>query len=353
MKVSKKFGMGLLALGLCTTLVACGSNDKGDKKESKGSDGQHTVALVTDLGGVDDKSFNQSAWEGLQEWGKTNKLEKGNGGYNYYQSNSDSEFDTNINTALNDGFETIFGIGYKLKPAIDAAAAANADKNFVLIDDQIDGKDNVASVVFKDNEAAYLAGIAAAMTTKSNKVGFVGGQEGDVIGRFDAGFEAGVKSVNKDIDVSSSYVGSFGDAPKGKATAEAMYGKGIDIIYHASGDTGNGVFTAAKDIIKADKDKKVWVIGVDRDQTAEGKEGELNVTLTSTLKGVSKVVQDLATQANDGKFPGGEHLVYGLKEDGVDLSEGQLSDEIKEAVNKAKEEIKEGKIEVPEKPAKK
>lgn len=350
MKISKKLGMAVLALGLSTTLVACGGGSK-DKKEESTKSG-HSVALVTDLGGVDDKSFNQSAWEGLQAWGKDNKLEKGNGGYNYYQSNSDSEFDTNINTALNDGFGTIFGIGFKLKPAIESAASANADKNFVLIDDQIDGKDNVASVVFKDNEAAYLAGIAAAMTTKTDKIGFVGGQEGDVIGRFDAGFTAGAKSVNPDIEVTSTYVGSFGDAPKGKAAAEAMYGKGIDIIYHAAGDTGNGVFTAAKDIVKADSKKDVWVVGVDRDQTAEGKEGDRNVTLTSTLKGVSQVVQDMATQANEGKFPGGEHLVYGLKEDGVDLTDGQLSDEIKEAVAKAKEGIKTGDIEVPEKPEK-
>lgn len=350
MKVSKKLGMAVLALGLSTTLVACGGGSK-DKKEGA-ADAGHSVALVTDLGGVDDKSFNQSAWEGLQAWGKDNKLEKGNGGYNYYQSNSDSEFDTNINTALNDGFNTIFGIGFKLKPAIESAASANADKNFVLIDDQIDGKDNVASVVFKDNEAAYLAGIAAAMTTKSDKIGFVGGQEGDVIGRFDAGFTAGAKSVNKDIEVTINYVGSFGDAPKGKAAAEAMYGKGIDVIYHAAGDTGNGVFTAAKDIIKADAKKDVWVVGVDRDQEDQGKEGDRNVTLTSTLKGVSQVVQDMATQANEGKFPGGEHLVYGLKEEGVDLTDGQLSDEIKGAVSKAKEGIKSGKIEVPEKPEK-
>lgn len=348
MKVSKKLGMAVLALGLSTTLVACGGSK--DKKESSSSDAGHSVALVTDLGGVDDKSFNQSAWEGLQAWGKEKKLEKGNGGYNYYQSNSDSEFDTNINTALNDGFSTIFGIGFKLKPAIESAATANADKNFVLIDDQIDGKDNVASVVFKDNEAAYLAGIAAAMTTKTNKLGFIGGQEGDVIGRFDAGFAAGAKSVNPDIEVTSNYVGSFGDAPKGKAAAEAMYGKGIDIIYHAAGDTGNGVFTAAKDIVKADNKKDVWVIGVDRDQEDQGKEGDRNVTLTSTLKGVSQVVQDMATQANTGKFPGGEHLVYGLKEEGVDLTDGQLSDEIKAAVTKAKESIKSGDIKVPEKP---
>ncbi|QIL45971.1 BMP family ABC transporter substrate-binding protein [Vagococcus coleopterorum] len=350
MKVTKKLGMAVLALGLTTTLVACGGGSK-DKKDN--AQGDHSVALVTDLGGVDDKSFNQSAWEGLQAWGKDHDMKKGNGGFNYYQSNSDSEFDTNINTAMNDGFNTVFGIGFKLKPAIESAAAANADKNFVLIDDQIEGKDNVASVIFKDHEAAYLAGIAAAMTTESNKIGFVGGQEGDVIGRFEAGFNAGAKSVNKDIEITNTYVGSFGDAPKGKATAEAMYGSGVDVIYHASGDTGNGVFTAAKDIVKADKDKKVWVIGVDRDQEAEGKEGDLNVTLTSTLKGVSKVVQDLSTQAFDGKFPGGEQLVYGLKEDGVDLSKGQLNEEITAAVEKAKEEIKAGTIEVPAVPEKK
>lgn len=357
MKTSKKIGMGLLTLGLAATLVACGSGKdaKTDESAAGGKDkvSDFSAALVTDLGGVDDKSFNQSAWEGLQEWGKEAGKEKGTGGFNYYQSNSDSEFTPNLNSAIDDGFNLVFGIGFKLQPAIEEIAGANSETEFVIIDSVVEGKDNVASVVFKDNEASYLAGIAAAKTTKTNKVGFVGGQEGEVIGRFEAGFVAGAKSVNKDIDVDVQYAGSFGDAAKGKTIAQAMYKGGIDVIFHASGDTGNGVFSEAIDIMKTNPENPVWVIGVDRDQEAEGEYDGKNVTLTSTLKGVGTAVKDLSEKAEAGNFPGGETMVYGLKDGGVDLTDGQLTDEIKTAVEAAKEEIKEGKVEVAEAPEKK
>lgn len=342
-----------LAVALTLTLTACGgSKDKGGaaKDETKKEGGDYSAALVTDLGGIGDKSFNQSAWEGLQEWGKANDKEKGTGGFNYYQSNSDSDFSPNLNTAINDGFSTIFGIGFKLQPAVEEIAKSNQDTEFVIIDSVIEGQDNVASVVFKDNEASYLAGIAAAKTTKTNKVGFVGGQEGEVIGRFQAGFEAGVKSVNPDITIDSQYAGSFGDAAKGKSIAAAMYKSGVDVIFHASGDTGNGVFSEARDIMKNKPEEKVWVIGVDRDQEAEGEYDGGNVTLTSTLKGVGTVVNDLATKAQDGEFPGGETIVYGLKDGGVDLTKGQLDDEVQKAVDEAKEKVIAGDVEVPEKP---
>ncbi|MBO0430271.1 BMP family protein [Vagococcus fluvialis] len=342
-----------LAVALTLTLTACGgSKDKGGaaKDETKKEGGDYSAALVTDLGGIDDKSFNQSAWEGLQEWGKDNGKEKGTGGFNYYQSNSDSDFSPNLNTAINDGFSTIFGIGFKLQPAVEEIAPANKDTEFVIIDSVIEGQDNVASVIFKDNEAAYLAGIAAAKTTKTNKVGFVGGQEGEVIGRFEAGFKAGVESVNKDIKIDSQYAGSFGDAAKGKSIAAAMYKSGVDVIFHASGDTGNGVFAEAKDIMKTKPEEKVWVIGVDRDQEAEGEYDGGNVTLTSTLKGVGTAVNDLATKAQKGEFPGGETIIFGLKDGGVDLTKGQLDDEVQKAVDEAKEKVISGDVEVPEKP---
>lgn len=208
----------------------------------------------------------------------------------------------------------------------------------------------MVSVIFKDHEAAFLAGVAAAKTTETKKLGFVGGQEGEVIGRFEAGFIAGVKAVDPDIDVKVEYAGSFGDSAKGKQLAAAMYNSGIDIIYQAAGDTGNGVFSEAKDIMKADSKKKVWVIGVDRDQTEEGKYEGGNLTLASTLKGVKTAVVDISNDAMKDKFPGGETLTYGLKEDGVDLSKGQLTDDVQKAVDDYKQQIVDGKIEVPEKP---
>ena len=174
------------------------------------------------------------------------------------------------------GFKTVFGIGYLLADPISAAADQNPDTNFVIIDSVIEDKDNVASATFKDQEAAYLAGVAAAETTKSNKLGFVGGEEGAVIDRFEAGFVQGVKDtakkLDKDISVDVQYAASFGDPSKGKALAANMYNAGVDIIYHASGGTGQGVFSEAKARNeKADEADKVWVIGVDSDQQNDGK----------------------------------------------------------------------------------
>jgi len=192
MKKAKLFGFSLIALGLSVSLAACGGG-KGKTAESGGGKGDaaHSAVIITDTGGVDDKSFNQSSWEGLQAWGKEHDLPEGSKGYAYIQSNDAADYTTNIDQAVSSKFNTNFGIGYLLKDAISSAADANPDTNFVLIDDQIDGKKNVVSATFRDNEAAYLAGVAAANETKTNKVGFVGGEEGVVIDRFQAGFEKG------------------------------------------------------------------------------------------------------------------------------------------------------------------
>ena len=200
---------------------------------------------------------------------------------------------------------------------------------------------------------------SAANETKTNKVGFVGGEEGVVIDRFQAGFEKGVadaaKELGKEITVDTKYAASFADPAKGKALAAAMYQNGVDIIFHASGATGQGVFQEAKDLNESGSGDKVWVIGVDRDQDADGKyktkDGkEDNFTLTSTLKGVGTAVQDIANRALEDKFPGGEHLVYGLKDGGVDLTDGYLNDKTKEAVKTAKDKVISGDVKVPEKP---
>lgn len=369
MKKAKLFGFGLATIGLLG-LAACGGGNSGGTDSTGGGsdaagDKDHNVVIVTDIGGVDDKSFNQSAWEGLQAWGKENNLPKGVDGYDYIQSNDASEYTTNIDTAVQNGFHTVFGIGYLLADSIKAAAEQNTETNFGIIDSVIEGLDNVVSATFKDNEASYLAGVAAAYTTKTNKIGFIGGEEGAVIDRFEAGFHQGVidtaKKLGKDIEVKIEYAASFGDPAKGKALAAAMYQDGADIIFHASGGTGAGVFQEAKDLNsglnEADLDsKKVWVIGVDSDQQAEGayktKDGkEDNFTLTSTLKGVGAAVQDISNRAKEDKFPGGEHLVYGLKDGGVDLTAGFLSDNTKKAVDEAKQEIIDGKVEVPEVPS--
>ncbi|MGY3725670.1 nucleoside-binding protein [Granulicatella balaenopterae] len=351
MKTRKELALLALTVGASATLVACGSESGTDTPAPTTDDKPVTAVIVTDVGGVDDKSFNQGAWEGLTEWGKENGLEKGAEGYNYLQSNSDSDFIPNLNLAINSNYDMIFGVGYKLKDAIEEVAKNNPDAHFAIIDDSVE-LPNVASVTFKDHEASFLAGVAAAETTKTNKVGFIGGQHGVVIDRFEAGFVAGVKAVNPDIQVDVQYADSFSDAAKGKALADAMYANDVDVIFQAAGNAGTGVFTAAKEIVQADPAKNVWVVGVDRDQTEEGKvSDDRNVTLISTLKGVGTAVKNLSNDAVKGEFNGGKQLYLGLKEDGVGVSEGQISDEAKAKIKEFKEKIIAGEEVVPDKPA--
>ena len=249
----------------------------------------------------------------------------------------------------------IFGVGFALHDAIEDAADNNTDTNFVIIDDEVKDKDNVASVLFADNEAAYLAGIAAAKTTKTKTVGFVGGQEGTVIDRFEAGFKAGVKSVDDTIKVKVNYVGSFGDAAKGKTIAAAQYADGADVIYHAAGGSGTGVFSEAKSINESRNEAdKVWVIGVDRDQKEDGnytsKDGQTsNFVLASTIKEVGKSLQLISNDTLDGKFPGGKTTRYGLKAGGVDIALTNTTADTNTAIKEAKQKIIDGDIKVPEK----
>lgn len=311
-----------------------------------------STVMITDIGGVDDGSFNQSAWEGMVEFGEANGLERGVNGYEYLQSNSDSDFVTHLNTAVQSNFDLIFGIGFKLETAMREMAEQQPEKHFAIVDSVID-LPNVASLTFKDHEASFLAGVAAAMTTKTNKVGFVGGQEGFVIDRFEAGFVAGVEAINPDVEVVIEYAGSFGDAAKGKQIAAAMYANDVDIIFHASGDTGNGVFSEAKDIVTADPSREIYVIGVDRDQEAEGiveiDGEERHLTLTSTLKQVGAAVKSFAEQTKAGNFEAG-NKVYGLEDGGVGLTDGQLSEEVLAAVKEYSDKIIAGDIKVPEAP---
>jgi len=248
-----------------------------------------------------------------------------------------------------DGYSAIDGLGN------EEAAKDHSDLNYVLIDDVIKDKKNVASVTFADNESGYLAGVAAAKTTKTKQVGFVGGQESEVISRFEAGFKAGVASVDPSIKVQVDYAGSFGDAAKGKTIAAAQYAAGADIVYQVAGGTGAGVFAEAKSLNESrPENEKVWVIGVDRDQEAEGKytskDGkESNFVLVSTLKQVGTTVKDISNKAEKGEFPGGQVIVYSLKDKGVDLAVTNLSEEGKKAVEAAKAKILDGSVKVPEK----
>ena len=136
-----------------------------------------------------------------KKFGQDNGLEKGKAGYDYLQSKSDADYKTNLNTAVRNKFDLIYGIGYKLKPAIEEVSKQRKDSHFAIVDDVITDRDNVASITFKEHEGSFLVGVVAGLTTKSNKVGFIGGTDSDLINKFAAGFQAGVKAVNPDADV--------------------------------------------------------------------------------------------------------------------------------------------------------
>lgn len=333
--------VAFLSLVIVSTAVLAGCGNNGGSSSNKK---EHTVALVTDGGGIDDKSFQQSAWEGLKAWGNSHDLKKGINGYNYAQSASDQDFGPNINKLVKANYNTIFGIGYKLTNNINQAAKQNPKVNFVIIDDIAKTRKNVTSVKFKTEQSSFLAGVAAAKTTKTKKVGFVGGIDSDVVTTFKTGFIAGVKAVDPSIKIDVKYAGSFSKADVGQSLTTAMINNDEDVIYHAAGGTGAGVFTAAKNSAK--DGKKVWVIGVDQDQKADGKYSGGNVTLASAVKGVGSAVEDISNKAMNDKFPGGKVVTYDLKSKGVSLINDNMPASTWKVVQEYQKKIENGDIQV-------
>lgn len=346
-------------------LVACGganddkvetndadnTNDEATEDNATEDGGDFSVAMVTDTGGIDDKSFNQSAWEGLEAWGEEHGLEKGAAGYDYAQSEDDSDYLPNFTRLVKNDFNIIFGIGFLLEDAVADIAEQNPDNYFAIVDTVVDAP-NVASITFAEHEGSFLAGVAAAMKTKTNKVGFLGGVDSDLINKFEVGFVAGAKSVNPDIEVQIQYAEDFNAVDKGKLIASNMYNSDIDVIYHAAGNTGNGVFAEAKDIKRNDPDREIWVIGVDRDQHEEGlnEDKSASVTLTSMIKRVDISVHEVTNAAMAGEFPGGETIVFGLEDEGVSVAETNedaFTEDIRSAVAEWEEKIKNGELDVP------
>ncbi|MGO2698012.1 MAG: BMP family lipoprotein, partial [Enterococcus faecalis] len=237
--------LGLGCLGLIGLLAACGQS----QAEKKAAENPHKLALILGFGGVDDRSFNQAGWEGLEKWGKTKGL-TAKKDFTYLETNDPQENSTNISQAVENGFTTVISLSYLQADAIKEAAGQHPKLNFALIDGDLTGIENVVSATFKDQESAYLAGIAAAYSTKQNHVGFIGGMEGPVIQRFQSGFEAGVKAagkqLGKEIKIEVQYAASYDAPDKGKAIAASMYKEGADILYQAAGSTGAGVFQEAK-----------------------------------------------------------------------------------------------------------
>ncbi|QDX91312.1 BMP family ABC transporter substrate-binding protein [Brevibacillus laterosporus] len=324
-----------LALSGCGTKAPESGNASGEAKKHL------KIGMVTATGTVNDNSFNQMTWESLQKFGIDTGAE-----VQYLQSASDSDIIPNLNQFIKDKWDLTFGVGFLMSEQVQKVAKDNPEAKIAIIDSVVDAP-NVTSIVFKEHEGSYLAGVAAALSSKTGKIGFLGGIEMPVIKRFEAGFTAGAKAAKPDIKIVPIYTGAFDKPDLGKSTASTMFNQGVDIVFHAASSTGDGLFNEAKD--RHAKGENVWVIGVDMDQAKVFGE---DITMTSMVKRVDEATYRVSTDLLNGKFDGGKAVSLGLKENGVGLAEStkkNISDDVWKKIEEFKQKIINGEITVPDK----
>lgn len=291
------------------------------------------IGMVTDVGGVNDGSFNQSAWEGLQRAAENFGCE-----VKYIESKGDADFVPNIESFLDEDYDLIICTGYVMADAVRDAAELNPDQKFAIVDDASNADlDNVTCMMFEQEQASYLVGLAAGYTTESNVVGFVVGQANETMNSFGYGYCAGVLDANPDATILQYNANSFGDASAGKTAVNTMVTKGADVVFHAAGGTGLGVIDGCKE-------NGIWAIGVDSDQSPLAPE----TILTSALKRVDNACYDATKKAILGTLEGGV-ATYDLAAGGVDIAPttDNLSKDVLEKIEDAKKDIIAGDLVVP------
>ena len=291
------------------------------------------IGMVTDVGGVNDGSFNQSAWEGLQRVGEAFGCE-----VKYIESKGDADYVPNIESFLDEDYDLIVCVGYMMADAVRDAAELYPDQKFAIIDDASNADlDNVTCMMFEQEQASYLVGLAAGYTTESNIVGFVTGAANETMNSFGYGYCAGVLDANPDATILQYNANNFGDASGGKTAVNTMVTKGADVVFHAAGGTGIGVIDGCKE-------NKIWAIGVDSDQSPLAPE----TILTSALKRVDNACYDATKKTILGTLEGGVET-YDLAAGGVDIAPttDNLSKDVLEKIEKAKKDIIAGDLVVP------
>lgn len=303
------------------------------------------VGLVFDVGGRGDKSFNDSAFRGLERAKKELGIE-----YEYIEPSEAADRENALRQFASGKFDVVVGIGFIFTDDVNRVAAAFPNKPFACVDYAVNPKKpmpaNVVALKFREEEASFLGGVVAALTSKTKTIGFVGGMDVPLIHKFEAGFKAGAKWADPKVKVLSAYAGvtpeAFKDPSKGKELALSQIGQGADVIYHASGSTGLGVFEAARD-------KKILAMGVDSDQYHDAP----GFVLTSVTKQVDEAVFRTIKAAKEGKPLKGV-LELGLKEKGVDYvydanNKALISPAVRAKAEEARKLIVAGKIKVPAK----
>jgi basic membrane protein A and related proteins len=329
----------LVLLGVVVLLVAgCG----GDEEESSGTTTQAQgsgmrIGLVTDVGGLNDRGFNHLSYVGLQRAQRELGVETG-----VYQAKSTQEYVPNLSTFARKGYDLTIGVGFTEAIAIDTAATSFKDANFAIVDvdvrDEPHKPQNLLGLLFREQETGYLVGYLAGLVEKrrpgKDVIGSVGGQKQPPVDRFIAGYQAGAKAANPGITVLNNYSEDFSDQAKCKQIALNQIELGAGVIFQVAGGCGLGALDAAKE-------KAVWGIGVDADQSFLGPH-----ILTSAVKRVDTAVFLAIKSVVEGNFKGGTNMTFGLKRDGVGI--GKISPKVAQAdidaVNKVRDDIIAGKM---------
>ena len=341
--MKKKILSVLMCAAMAVSLMACGGAKTSDSGEAgAASEGgaaadnsEIKIGLVTDVGGVNDQSFNQSAWTGLQNAEKELGVT-----VNYLESKTDADYNANIESFIDEDYDLIICVGYMLADATRTAAEANPDVNFAIIDDNTNADlDNVTCITFKAEQSSYLVGYVAGLTTEKNNVGIVLGMASETMHGFGYGYVAGVLDANPDCKVQQINANTFSDSAVGKTSANTMITNGADIIFQAAGATGIGVIEACNEAGDG-----IYAIGVDQDQAYLAPDS----VLTSAMKSVDVSVYDTVENLVNGTLEGG-NVVYDLASNGVNIAPTQdlLTDDVIAAVEDVKAKIISGEIQVP------
>lgn len=326
----------LAALILCT--IGCGKKSIQEQTTT----GLYKVGLVFDVGGRGDKSFNDGAYRGLERAKKELGID-----FEYIEPGPGADREAALRQLANrDNINLILGIGFIFTDDITNIAKEFPNKKFACVDYTYDPTkvlpSNLVALNFKEEEGSFLVGALAALMTKSNTVGFIGGMQSPLIKKFEVGYEKGIHYINPKCEVLIAYAGVSGDAfknpGKGKELALGQYSRGADIIYHASGVTGLGVIEAARV-------EKKFVIGVDSDQYHEAP----GFILTSMTKVVDNSVFETIKQVKDGTFQGGKSVMFDLRSKGIDYvydahNKSLIPDDIHQKVEEIRNKIIAGKI---------
>jgi len=320
--------------GASPSAGATGASPAASTSAAAPAAGSIKAGLVTDVGGINDKSFNASAWEGLQKAGKDLGIQ-----VKVTESKQNADYVTNLDRFAQNGYGLVFAVGFKMQDALKEVAPRHPDVKFAIIDGDAPPLPNCASIKFREEQGSFLAGALAGAVTKTNKIGFVGGEDMPLIHKFEAGYKAGAQTTNPKVQFVVGYAEAFNDPAKGLEIALSQFGAGADILYHAAGASGIGVINAAKQ-----KGAGFYAIGVDQDQDslAQGR------VLTSMVKHVDVAVYNVCKDVTSGSFKAGT-VTLGLKEDGVGLSpmsftKKDIPPAVLQKIDALKQQIIDGKI---------